>query len=70
MDQKSNNILNNINKNEINCIYNKKDKKAINLLHDFKEDSRFGRDAEKKIYEEGKKNINENNIEIYINNKK
>jgi len=27
-------------------------------------------DKNKKLYEEGKKNINENNIEIYINNKK
>ena len=75
MNKKSNNLLNNINKNEetkneINCVYNKKDKKAINLLHDFKINISSWSDENKKLYEEGKKNINENNIEIDINNKK
>jgi len=64
MNQKSNNLLNNIikndeNKNEINCIYNKKDKEAIYLLHDFKKDITDMNDELKKLYEEGKKNINE-----------
>jgi len=67
MNQKSNNLLNNINKNEINCVYNKKDKETIHLLHDFNLNIS---DEYKKLYEESKKNINENNIEIYINNKK
>ena len=75
INQKSNNLLNNINKNdknknEINCIYNKKNKKAIDLLHHFEENISSWKDENKKLYEEGKKNINENNIEIYINNKK
>jgi len=70
MNQKSNNLLNNINKNEINCVYNKKDKEVIYLLHDFKLNINYWSDKDKKLYEEGKKNINENNIEIYINNKK
>jgi len=74
MNLKSNNILNNINKNkilykfknEINCVYNKKDK-LITLLNDFKLDISSWDDEYKKIYEEGTKNVNEKNIEIYIN---
>ena len=57
-------------KNEINCTYNKKDKEPINLLHDFKDDISYWGDKYKKLFEEGKKNINGNNIEIYINNKR
>ena len=74
-------ILNNINKNggnkilyefknEINCVYNKKNKESIYLLHNFKLDISNWNDEYKKLYKEGKKNINEDNIEIYINNKK
>ena len=76
MNKKYNNILYNKNKiinefkNEINCIYNKKNKEPIYLLHDFKLDTNSWKDENKKLYEEGRKNINENNIEIYINNKK
>jgi len=70
MIKKSNNLLNNINKNEINCVYNKKHKEAIYLFHYFLLDISYFSDEGKKLYEEGKKNINENNIEIYINNKK
>ena len=57
-------------KNEINCIYNKKDKESINLLHDFKLNVSYLGDEFIKLYEESYKNINENNVEIYINNKK
>ena len=79
MNPKNNNkLLNNINKNktlyefenEINCVYNKKNKDPIYLLHDFELDTSLWKDEEKSLYEEGKKNINENNIKIYINNKK
>ena len=53
-------------KNEIICIYNKQEDE-INLLYDyhFNVDDKF-----KKQYIEGKNNINENNIDIYINDKK
>ena len=56
-------------KNEIICIYNKQDDE-INLLHDYHFDASSWDDIDKKAYIEGKKNINENNIEIYINDKK
>ena len=65
-------ILNHIHKqekNEIICIYNKQETE-IDLLHDFKIDIKNWSDEEKKSYLEGKKNINEENIEIYINNTK
>ena len=48
------------NKNEITCVYNKKDKERINLLHDFKDDS-LEKDC-KEPYNEAKNNINEKNI--------
>jgi len=54
-------------KNEIICIYNKQ-KDEISLLHDYTYTS--WNDEYKKYYIEGKNNINSNNIEIYINNKK
>ena len=54
-------------RNEIICIYNKKGDE-INLLHDFNLNI-YG-DKEKKLYLEGKNNINEKNIDIYINDKK
>ena len=80
-NQNSNNLLNSLNKddknkelyedkNEINCVYNKKDKEPIILLHDFKLNVNNWSNENKILYEEGKKNINVNNIEIYINNKK
>ena len=55
MNKKSNNLLNNINKNEetkneINCVYNKKDKKAINLLHGFKINISSWSDENKILY--------------------
>ena len=56
-------------KNEINCIYYKKDKEPIYLLHDFKLYIDKWDNEHKKLYEEAKRNINKNNIEIYINNK-
>jgi len=59
----------NINKiNEIKCIYNKQ-KDEINLLHDYNDDMNNWKEDFKKSYLEAKKNIKENNIEIYINNK-
>ena len=58
------------NKNEIICIYNKQ-KDEINLLHDYNNDMKYMNDDElKKSYIEGKNNINGNNIDIYINDKK
>ena len=58
----------NNNKNEIICVYNKKEKGRINILHDYK-DKGLER-LFKKSYNEGKNNINEENIEIYVNDKK
>ena len=52
-------------KNEILCIYNKKEDE-INLLHDYSINYFLGEEQ----YIEGKNNINGKNIEIYINNKK
>jgi len=63
------NIKENELKNEIICIYNKQDNE-INLLHDYNENVGYWDKQRKKLYLEGKNNINENNIEIYINNKK
>jgi len=59
-------------KNEIICTYNKKEKESIDILYDFSLNIANGlwNDEEKKLYEEAKSNINEKNIEIYINNKK
>ena len=62
----------NRNKNEIICIYNKQ-KDEIDLLHDYTLDIKYWKywtEENKKSYIEGKNNINENNIDIYINNKK
>ena len=58
------NLLN----NEIICIYNKKGDE-INLLHDYNKNIEGWEEKYKKSYLEGKNNINEKNIEIYINNK-
>ena len=61
----------NILKNEIICIYNKQDNE-INLLHNYNLnlDDYSWDEQYKKLYLEGKNNINGKNIEIYINNKK
>ena len=54
------------NKNEIKCIYNKQDDE-IELLYDYNK-NKFIETEES--YIEAKNNINEKNIEIFINNKK
>ena len=74
--KKMNNTLNQIenyntirninNKNEIICIYSKK-KDEISLLHDY--NLNFENEF-RKLYLEGMNNINEKNIDIYINDKK
>ena len=64
-EEKAKNIL----KNEITCIYNKQEDE-INLLHDFNQNLIFKKTENSKSYIEGKNNINEGNIEIYVNNKK
>ena len=56
-------------KNEIICIYDKQEDE-INLLHDFNNMNIFMTNELKKLYNEAKKNINEKNIDIYINDKK
>ena len=56
-------------KNEIICIYNKH-KEGINLLHDYKLKINNWSKEGKLCYIKGKNNINEKNIDIYINNKK
>ena len=56
-------------KNEIICIYNKQ-KKEIKILHDYTKNMDKWSDKEKKSYIEGKNNINDKNIDIYINDKK
>jgi len=58
----------NNNKNEIICVYNKKEKGGIDILHDYKYDNYEMLYEES--YNEGKNNINEENIEIYVNDKK
>ena len=55
-------------KNEIICIYNKQEDE-INLLHDYNKDIKDWSEEDKKPYIEGKNNISENNIDIYINDK-
>ena len=70
-DNTNNNKADEINlvKNEIICIYNKQEDE-IGILHDYNENIDFWLDQAKNSYSEGKKNINESNIEIYINDKK
>ena len=63
----NNNIIEN--KNEIICVYDKKDEE-IELLHDYNLNINEWSEDAKKSYIEGKNNINEKNIEIYINNKR
>ena len=67
INNNNNNIIEN--KNEIICVYDKKDEE-INLLHDYNENMDDWNEDYKKSYIEGKNNINEKNIEIYINNKR
>ena len=64
-----NEIKDNSLKNEIFCIYNKQEDE-ISLLHDYTDMDDWSDEEYKKYYIEGKNNINGNNIEIYINNKK
>ena len=61
----NNNNKKEIQKNEIICIYNKQ-KNEINLLHDYSKNMEYMPFEEKKLYIEGKNNINEKNIERYI----
>ena len=56
-------------KNEMICIYNQEEDE-INLLHDFTNDMKYWNDEKKILYIDGKNNINEKNIDIYINDKK
>ena len=58
-NENNNNLVN----NEIICIYNKKQYEIL-LFHD------FSLEEHNKDYKEGKNNINEKNIEIYINDEK
>ena len=62
-------IKDNKSKNEIICIYNKQ-KDEIILLHDFTNDMKYWNDEKKILNIDGKNNINEKNIDIYINDKK
>ena len=57
-------------KNQIICVY-KKDKDEINLLHDYKINlNDFIDEQKREWYIETKNEINEKNIDIYINDKK
>ena len=56
-------------KNEINCIYDKQEEE-INLLHDYSINTAVLNWKDSTYYKEGGKNINENNIDIYINDNK
>ena len=56
-------------KNEINCIYDKQEEE-INLLHDYSINTAVLNWKDSTYYKEGGKNINENNIDIYINGKR
>ena len=60
-----------IEKNEINCIYNKEEE-TINLLYDYNQVKSYWSDEEKKIYNEAKKYMEDyfKYIDIYINDKK
>jgi len=70
-----NEILKDISKgNEIYCIYSIENEKEINILHDYNEDLKYFNDeAMKELYYEAKKinkKLFEENIELFINNKK
>ena len=62
------NYIENEIKNEIICVYNKKEEDGIDILHDYKLD--YVENYYKESYNEAKNNINEENIEIYVNGKK
>ena len=58
-------------KNEMNCVYRKiYGEDRFYLLHHYQEDFSYDDEEKHKLYLEAKKNINEENIEIYVNNKK
>ena len=60
----------NIKKNEIICVYEKEyEDESINLLYDYPTYN-IPEEGEEEFLNEIKKNINEENKEIYINNKK
>ena len=63
------NELKKIGKNEITCIYHKYSDE-INLFYDYSLGPIPFNDKTKESYIEGKNNINGNNIDIYINDKK
>ena len=67
MDSNNNSNINNI-QNEIICIYNKKDKESIDLFHDYS--NKHFLENYKESYTQGRNNINEKNIEIYMKDKK
>ena len=54
--------------NEIICVYNKQDDE-ISLIHDYSKIDNLLPEF-KKFYLDGKNNLNENNLDIYINDKK
>jgi len=56
-------------KNEITCIYNKQEHE-IQLLHDYTENLMKKDIYYIKLYKEGKNNINEKNIDIYVNDER
>ena len=65
-----NNKLNNLKqKNEIICIY-EKGGEYVNLLHDYDKNIDNSNVEDNKLYINGRNNINENNIDIYLNDKK
>ena len=58
-------------KNEINCVYIVEKNKEVNLLYDFTgEVSANEPEITKQLYKEAKNEINSENIDIYINNRK
>jgi surface protein len=55
----------------MNCVYRKiYGEDRFYLLHHYQEDFSYDDEEKHKLYLEAKKNINEENIEIYVNNKK
>ena len=56
-------------RNEINCIYDKNEEE-INLLHDYNIELKRLYYYDIDLYKEGRNNINGENIELYINDKK
>ena len=55
-------------KNEIDCVYIVKKNKEINLLYDFQENvNNYSKEECKLAHNEAKKELNNNNIDIFIN---